>query len=100
MLEAPDLLLKRARSTSVSAVMSSSFAVSHFSFTMSHCEHTAFSLIMKTLEKHDCSEVKEVESSYCHGGRGGGRERNEGWSEFKSRKMMNLAHVFVMDTKS
>ena len=58
LLEAPDLSLKRANSTSMSAVMSSSFAVSHFSLTMSHCEHAAFSLIIKTLKKHDCSEVK------------------------------------------
>ena len=42
--------------------------------TLSHCEceWAAFSFIMKTLEKHDCSEVKDVESSYCHVGGGGG----------------------------
>ena len=42
--------------------------------TLSHCEceWAAFSFIMKTLEKHDCSEVKDVESSYYHVGGGGG----------------------------
>ena len=75
--------------------------VSHFFSTMSHCEQAAFSFIVKTLEKRDCLEVKEVESSCCVGKkRKGGREkrrRNRGGSEFKSRRMMNLVHIFVMD---
>ena len=45
--------------------MISGFAVSHLSLTMSHCEQAAFIFTKKTLEKHDCSEVKEVDISCC-----------------------------------
>ena len=37
------------------------------------------------------------------GGGGGGekkRRRNQGGSEFKSRRMTNLAHIYVMDMES
>ena len=55
--------------------MSSGFVVSHFSVTTSHCEQAAFSFIMKTLEKQECSEVKEEESGCCVKGGGGGGEK-------------------------
>ena len=49
---------------------------SHFSLTTSHCEQAVFSFTMKTLEKQDCSEVKEEESGCCV--KGGGEEMEVG----------------------